>query len=108
MSFVSIDEHVAVFFVFREEGTSDQSIDEKWGWFVDPDDGADAFGGVTGASVAPQAEETPQDVVTVGLLVVSGIIDAAKFSIMSNSVYTLSHHQVFLFRGVCLGNTKLM
>ena len=29
MSFVSIDEHVAVFFVFREEGTLDQSIDES-------------------------------------------------------------------------------
>ena len=108
MSFVSIDEHVAVFLVFRGEGTLDQYIDEKWGWFVDPDDGADAFGGVAGASVAPQAEEIPQDVVTVGLLVLSGIIDAAKFSIMSNSVYTLSHHQVFLFTGVCLGNTKLM
>ena len=98
MSFVSIDEHVAVFFVFRGEGTLDQSIDEKWGWFVDLDDGANAFGGGAGASVAPQAEETPQDVVTVGLLV-SGIIDAAKFSIMSNSVYTLSHHQVFYLRG---------
>ena len=81
MSFVSTDEHVAVF-VFREEGTLDQSSDETWGWFVGLDDGVETFGGVAGASVAPQTEETPQDIVTVGLMM-SGIFDAMKCSIVS-------------------------
>ena len=68
--------------MFSEEGTLYQSSDETWGWFVGLDDGAEAFGGVAGASVAPQTEETPQDVVTVGLSM-SGIFDPVKCPIVS-------------------------